>query len=509
MKKISKLKLIGKIAATPILVMYLQGCAQLNPLDSTITMAGPKQTLDAKYEDIDLIALLDPDKRSQIKRKAKPSDYTGQDYDTVISQFEQNNRSQIEGLKARRNLIQNRILAASNLRCGRFTLHLRNQTSDTNFGLGFVATVFTAAAASVPSLSDAKTLSTLGAISSGTRAEFNTEYLGNLTVSVVVKAIEQSRTEMRAEIQRLQNTNYANYDISSALADAVRYDASCSVISGMEAANEAVQRMQEPGRQAVARALLSDQVNRALSSGKSEDLKNLEDMSKVLASINSPWLNQAFKQTQSQAIFHAPSDSDDDVTQPMSALSLLQTQAIRWLTPKTGQIEVMLTKWRDTSATGKVDKTGQYKDISDWINQFNAEAQDHQSNLKLINSTITDASKGCQKLALQQESTFKELTNAWKALLADPGKTIDAQVKKGELLKHRQDMNAMVTGVFVVENFFKDEQVEWADVSDSKPDFDSIKKKWNNSVARQKTISAAADQLKTHCTSKLTKGPGS
>jgi hypothetical protein len=113
-------------------------------------------------------------------------------------------------------------------------------------------------------------------LSSGLRAEYNNEYYANLAVSVITRGIEEKRNELRGKIQAFQNKPYPDYDIAAAVTDAVKYDGSCNIVNGLELANEAIQRLNEPGRDAMNRALLKNKLTSALASSDTDELKKLK-----------------------------------------------------------------------------------------------------------------------------------------------------------------------------------------------------------------------------------------
>lgn len=242
-------------------------------------------------EQVNLIELLDP--KGQARRSyedtgggngRRPSwdklSYSAR-YDLIFAGF--SSQAMEAAPEERRNLAQNRLLAASERRCGRFFQFLKKDNSDWNFGFAVGSSVLATAGALVPGIRAAQNLSGLSALVSGLRAEYNNEYYANLAVSVITKAIDEKRKDLRAQLQVAQAQPYARYDIAAAVADGVRYDASCNIANGLEQANEALQRLNEPGRDAINRALLKDRLARALASG---DVKAVDDFNKLTAALN-------------------------------------------------------------------------------------------------------------------------------------------------------------------------------------------------------------------------------
>ncbi len=281
-------------------IMVLVGCSTTpgaQGYDRSMFLSGSQPVSAAQMESVNLLELLDPDDTLQHRDKvlsasdanADSDKALGKLYDLAFAKFPSLvSPSSEAALMQRRNLVQNRITLAADRRCGRFMQHLKIQNSDINFFMGIATVATTTIAAVVPGARDAKRLAGLGAITSGSRAEFNNEYFSNLSVSVITKAIEQHRKGFLEELQRKQQTLYVNYDIAAAVGDAIRYDASCNVLVGLETANEALQRAENPGFQAVHSALINANLSRAISSNNLEEVQNLTKMAQTIKDIQTP-----------------------------------------------------------------------------------------------------------------------------------------------------------------------------------------------------------------------------
>lgn len=242
-------------------------------------------------EQINLIELLDPKDLTRQSYEREGGGGGGRDswsklsfsvrYDRVFASFAAHPDDVAP--EARRNLVLNRLVAASERRCGRFFQYLKKENADKNFYFAIGSSVLATAGALVPGIRAAQNLSGLSALASGVRAEYNNEYYANLAVSVITKAIDEKRKELRLQLQAAQAQPYDRYDIAAAVADGVRYDASCNIVNGLEQANEALQRLNEPGRDAINRALLKDRLARALASG---DVNAVGEFNKLAAALN-------------------------------------------------------------------------------------------------------------------------------------------------------------------------------------------------------------------------------
>jgi hypothetical protein len=283
-------KLVALLAATLVLAAcstsprYSGGSAGTPDDDDTsdIRRSGTMPVTHAALETVNLIELLDPTAKTEERYTRDHPKGAGKKqwssltyavrYDLIFAQF---NEIAVNP-KLQRNLVQNRLVAASERRCGRFFQFLKKDSSDMNFAFAAASGFLATAAALVPGMRATQNLAGLSAFSSGLRAEYNNEYYANLAISVITRGIEEKRNELRSKIQSIQQSEYGNYDIATAVADAVKYDASCNIVNGLEQANEAIQRLNEPGRDAMNRALLKDRLGRALSTGDTKDLQKLK-----------------------------------------------------------------------------------------------------------------------------------------------------------------------------------------------------------------------------------------
>lgn len=280
-----------------VLALALAGCAS-NPRYGSVNGAPDESAWDDlrrsgatpvthdALETVNLVELLDPRRRVELAyTQGKPDKpwatlpYAVR-YDLIFAQFAV--ATAPHALASQRNLVQNRLMVASDRRCGRFFQYLKKDSSDTNFKFGLASGVLSTAGALVPGLRAAQNLSGLSALSSGLRAEYNNEYYANLAVSVITKGIEEKRGQMRIALRAAQSQSYAQYDVAAAVADAVQYDASCNIVYGLEQANEAIQRLNDPGRDAVNRALFKNGLARALASGDDAAIQAFKANAKTL-----------------------------------------------------------------------------------------------------------------------------------------------------------------------------------------------------------------------------------
>lgn len=182
---------------------------------------------------------------------ASTSSYTQkQQLDEALSYY--NRRIQQTGdmsqKKASRNALQERLLAASAQRCNAYKGNLQRTFSRTNFGLGVLSTIAGTAGALVSTAGAASAWSGISAISSGTRAEFNQDYMSNLAAYVIVDGIDKRRQAIYEQIQnRGQAKSYEAYPVEAAIKDALYYHGQCTVIAGFQEASESIKYANEPG----------------------------------------------------------------------------------------------------------------------------------------------------------------------------------------------------------------------------------------------------------------------
>lgn len=287
------------VCASATLLMAVAGCADIHlPRPSVVktdaehglmvddvradlSRGGTFPVTRDSVEVINLLFLIDPDGQTQRDWEARKHTRTwpeltlSEQYDLAFAQFTQ--RFAGADRKSQRDLVQNRLIMASERRCGRYVQYLKKEQADRNFQFGIATTLLAGAGALVPGIRASQNLAGSAAMVSGVRAEYNNEYFANLAVSVITRGIAQRRGAELQQLQLKQRQQYERYDIAAAVADAVHYDAQCNVVVGLEEANEAISKVAEPGADAINRALVRSQLTRALATGDSNHLKSLVD----------------------------------------------------------------------------------------------------------------------------------------------------------------------------------------------------------------------------------------
>jgi hypothetical protein len=288
-----------KVLLLALLALLLGGCAgsrygldgSARDEDSNwrdLKLSGTNPVTRGSVEIINLVELMDPDgiaeKAWKRQNNARGDNWEllpwATKYDITMARFVEIHQ---DGAIRGRNLVQNRLMAAAERRCGRYIQFLRSDNTSTNFAFASAAGVLSTLGALISHEQSARTFSALGGMTSGLRAEYNNEFYSNLAISVIIRGITEKRRSLREDLEhKQQTTSYDRYDIAAAIRDAVEFDAACNVVNGLETANEAVQRLNEPGRDAMNRALLKQSLTNALAKG---DVQAIDVHNKTVAAL--------------------------------------------------------------------------------------------------------------------------------------------------------------------------------------------------------------------------------
>jgi hypothetical protein len=140
----------------------------------------------------------------------------------------------------RRNRLQQRLVAASDTNCAIFAENLYATQASTNALFGSAATALGGAGAIVTGVDTARLLAGMSGIATGLRAEVNEDYFRNLWVEALVKAIETDRDQRRVDMTEHAALSISKYPVEAAIAEALRYNGACSLVSGLKDVNQAV-----------------------------------------------------------------------------------------------------------------------------------------------------------------------------------------------------------------------------------------------------------------------------
>ena len=148
-----------------------------------------------------------------------------------------------KALKYQRNELQDRIIAASNQKCGMYLRVLTSSKAQTQQAWGGLAVLLSGAAAVVTPVNSAKALAAGSTVSNGILAQYNEAYFNNLAINVISAGITAQRRGILLQINEKRDHDLVQYSVNRAIADAVQYHAVCNIISGLETAAVATRSM--------------------------------------------------------------------------------------------------------------------------------------------------------------------------------------------------------------------------------------------------------------------------
>lgn len=249
-----------RVAATFRLLLVLcyvggtYGCAYSN-----VNAYGAKALVDETFEVIDLVALLTTTEVSGKQLSlSSPSSSGGQSavegtaenkasraFDAAFRAFYRDTAK--EDLQLRRNMVQERILAASVQRCGNYVRFLKQFDTEIGFSLGSLATTLAGVGAIVTPANAARALSGAAGITTGVNAEFQQQFFSKLAMQVITKGIEARRTALYKEMEEKQKNTILEYTVEAAVKDALAYHNACTLLTGLEEAGASIERASNPG----------------------------------------------------------------------------------------------------------------------------------------------------------------------------------------------------------------------------------------------------------------------
>jgi len=232
----------------------MYGCAYSN-----VNAYGAKALVDETFEVIDLVGLLAATEVSGKQlSSSSPSSSGGQSaaegtaenkgsppFDAAFRAFY---RDTAKGdLQLRRNMVQERILAASVQRCGNYVRFLKQFYTEIGFSLGSLATTLAGVGVIVTPANAARALSGAAGITTGVNAEFQQQFFSKLAMQVITKGIEARRTALYKAIEGRQAREISQYTVEAAVKDALEYHNACTLLTGLEEAGASIERASNPG----------------------------------------------------------------------------------------------------------------------------------------------------------------------------------------------------------------------------------------------------------------------
>lgn len=237
------------------------GAPLLAPLLSTghTTTAGSHQLFpEGAFEQVDLVALLDPERRRQthVAGGNSPADAA------TASLAQEGSPNDLERafrafytygpqLEERRSRLQDRIVAASDQRCNTYKNYLRRVQTTQASWLGSLTTILGGAGAIATHEATVRAFSGLAGITSGVNAELRQSYFSNLATQVIVPGIDLARADIRREMLTRRSSSMGVYTVEAAIAEAARYHGACSMNAGLERSGKAVNEVTNPGLRSV------------------------------------------------------------------------------------------------------------------------------------------------------------------------------------------------------------------------------------------------------------------
>ena len=288
------LRLVGSLAVLPPCLLFLCSC-QTTSAGRALEEAGrydttsvhqlvPREPLEA----LDLALILDPEGKAAPVSEESSKDEAKRDrerIDHAFAAFYTYDKGNALALRARRNRVQERILAASTQRCNSFKQHLQRAFSRSNLAFGAASTSAGVAGAVVKGEYAARVLAGVSGLFGGLRAEVNQNLFANLTVNVIVSGIEERQRALYSQVTTEgQAKSIDLYPVEAAVKDALFIHGQCSVISGLQVAADSIKLSRDPGIED-ATAIMMRVINaQKIASGQPAD----EKLSERIESIRVP-----------------------------------------------------------------------------------------------------------------------------------------------------------------------------------------------------------------------------
>ena len=233
----SMLLIVALSATIPLIACGGPEGTLFNIGQNRVNLAGANQLFEPEeVEEIDLVALLQRDLMNPRDLSVIENPATRLAY--ALGDFYREPDDQ----KRRRNQIQDSIIMASNQRCNLYFTYMQRIDSETGFYLGSLATLLGGLGSIFTDADVARTLAGAAGITSGINAHRDLEYFRNLTVNVITEGINKRRGNQFSEMQERWNDELQEYTVEAAIADAIQYHGSCSILAGLEEASDELSR---------------------------------------------------------------------------------------------------------------------------------------------------------------------------------------------------------------------------------------------------------------------------
>lgn len=177
-------------------------------------------TTDPDQVQLNLNALLDPSGNSQTLEKA-------------LAAF--------PDTEERRNAVVGALLMASERNCDIYMENLRGYQSTWRTGFSLASVALGAAGSIVTDSASARLLSGLSGASTGASGKLDENILGGMAAEVMLSGVRAAREPYRRAILDNLDTDYSEWPVEIAIADVFRYHGRCNVVSGLAAAQNAIE----------------------------------------------------------------------------------------------------------------------------------------------------------------------------------------------------------------------------------------------------------------------------
>jgi len=148
-------------------------------------------------------------------------------------------------MQRRRNEAIATLIAASNDKCGAYVQYLQQYQGNVKASTGILSQA-TAILATVSSGGTAQGFAAASGISTGVGTSLHQAHFQNQTVAMLTKAFDGRRSEMLHNMDGLMQCSITQYPFARAFADVQNYHAACSIVIGLEEAQEAVEEKNSP-----------------------------------------------------------------------------------------------------------------------------------------------------------------------------------------------------------------------------------------------------------------------
>jgi hypothetical protein len=214
----------------------------------------------------------------------------------------------------RRNEIVQALIGMSNRKCGRYSAHIKTFDGQSNSILSVLAIATGGVGGLATSKDVARLMSGTSAVASGSRVAVNDAWFSNQTIQVLVAGYEKERATQLRAIQHKQMCPINYYPTMAGIADAMQYHASCSLITGLSAAAQAIERSDQPGIDVVRRQLTE---LAAIRQQAEMVVSGLPETSSAKTAAANDLLLQA--EARYQALVADLKDATDSLTKPIVA----------------------------------------------------------------------------------------------------------------------------------------------------------------------------------------------